>query len=112
MKVIYNKILPFGKKFAAINLFGIIFVKKGVNITPQLLNHEKIHSYQIRELLFIPFYIIYLFEWLYLLFKYKFNILNAYRNISFEREAYQNGDNLKYLNSRKAYSQWRKTTYY
>jgi hypothetical protein len=32
---------------------------------------------------------------------------NAYRNISFEREAYANQRNLDYLNSRRPYS-WRR----
>ncbi|MDG1097782.1 MAG: hypothetical protein P8O20_00205 [Bacteroidia bacterium] len=31
----------------------------------------------------------------------------AYRNISFEREAFTNESNLKYLKNRKCFAQWR-----
>lgn len=42
-----------------------------------------------KELLYIGFYIAYLFEWLFkVLFKYPFSH-KAYKDISFEREAYK-----------------------
>jgi hypothetical protein len=53
-----------------------------------------------KELAFIFFYIIYFFEWLVRLFINK----NAYRNISFEKEAYSNEKNLEYLKNRKCFS--------
>ncbi len=62
MKVIVNNYIPIGNRFGAINIFGILFVKRGTYITPELLNHELIHTHQIRELFFIPFYIIYVLE--------------------------------------------------
>jgi len=40
------------------------------------------------ELLFIGFYLWYFIEWLILLIKYR-NAHTAYRNIKFEKEAYQ-----------------------
>lgn len=76
-----------------------------------LLNHERIHVRQQLELLILPFFIIYIVEWIVLLFKYKDKNL-AYRNISFEKEAYQMANNLNYLKKRKPYvwlNYWRKS---
>lgn len=45
MKIIYNNIIPF-KGFKAINLFGVLFVRKDIK-TPMSdvdINHESIHS--------------------------------------------------------------------
>ena len=85
MKIIYNNIIPF-KGFKAINLFGVLFVRKDIK-TPMSdvdINHESIHSEQYKELLFIPFLVLYLLEWFIKLFIY-FDSNKAYRNISFER---------------------------
>ena len=59
-----------------------------------------------KELLFIPFYLIYISEWLFRLIQYR-NSDKAYRNISFEREAYGNGNDLLYLKRRSPYA-WTK----
>lgn len=64
-----------------------------------LINHEKIHLRQQLELLVIPFYIVYGIEFLIRLILYK-NWHKAYKNISFEREAYTNEFNLYYLKGR------------
>lgn len=103
MKIIYNKFLPL-KGFQAINLFGIIFVRKEIKaLNKRVLNHEYIHTKQIIELLFIGFYIWYITEWLIKWIFYKDRML-AYRNISFEREAFDNDDNLNYTKSRKRFA--------
>ena len=101
MPVIKNKILPIGKDFYAINLFGIIFAKGECSAIT--LNHEKIHTRQMLELFVIPFYLLYVIEWLVRIVKYKDKV-KAYRNISFEREAYANQNNLNYLKKRKLFS--------
>lgn len=106
MIIIRNSLLPVGKRFAAINLFGIIFIKKNVVLSPILLNHERIHSAQMMELLIIPFYLIYVIEWIYWIIRFR-NFNKAYHNISFELEAYMNAQNPNYLNSRRSYTQWR-----
>ena len=98
MKIIENKIIPF-PGYKAINLFGILFVREGAKISEQDLNHESIHTAQMKEMLYIFFYIWYIVEWVIRLFKKG----NAYRNISFEQEAYSNEDNLEYLKDRKHY---------
>lgn len=102
-KVIYNKFIPF-KGFVAINLFGILFVRKEYKsrINPIVINHEKIHTEQIKELGYIFFYILYILEWFVKLFLKG----NAYRNISFEKEAYNHESDLNYINNRKHFSQW------
>jgi hypothetical protein len=55
------------------------------------------------ELLVVPFYLVYGVEFLVRLFQYKKWHL-AYRNISFEREAYANEMYLDYLKQRKFWS--------
>ena len=93
--------MPF-KGFTAINLLGVLFVHPGEYLSRELMNHERIHSAQQREMLFVFFYIAYFVEWLLRLPMRG----NAYRNISFEREAYANQRNLDYLDSRPLYA-WR-----
>lgn len=66
----------------------------------RLINHERIHLRQQLEMLIIPFYIWYLAEYFIRLSKYRNKGL-AYRNISFEREAYTNEYNFNYLKNRK-----------
>lgn len=100
MIIIRNKFIPFGG-YKAINIFGILFVKKNANIDDVTINHEKIHTKQIIELLFIFFYIWYGIE---LLIRYIINKKTAYKNILFEKEAYFNEKDLDYLNRRKPYS--------
>lgn len=91
---------PFGGDFLAINLFCIIFTVR--DLTPVEINHERIHSAQQRELLFIPFFIWYIIEWFILYVKYK-DSLKAYYNIRFEKEAYYHEKDLNYLINRKHY---------
>jgi len=74
------------------------------------INHERIHILQQKELLILPFYLLYVFFWIINLFRYRKEENPgqvAYMNIPFEREAYQNQDNFTYLQERKRYS-WRK----
>lgn len=112
MKIIYNNIIPF-KGFACINLFGLLFVRKGIKMREIDINHEAIHTAQMKELLYIPFYIIYLIEWLIrVLFTKNHFSKKAYYYISFEREAYRNQWNLKYLEKRKHFAEWRKDNIY
>lgn len=102
MIIIRNNIIPF-KGFAAINICGILFVRNSTKVTDIMLNHERIHTKQIIECLVIPFYLIYLINYIVNLCIYK-NTNAAYRNIMFEREAYANEHNLNYNNERRWYS--------
>lgn len=98
MIIIYNSLIPF-KGFQAINLFGVVFARKEYKeLSQRTLNHEAIHTAQMREMLYIGFYIWYLIEWIVKLFRYG---RRAYENISFEREAYENQYDCTYLHKRK-----------
>ena len=99
MKIIRNKYIPF-KGFRAINLFGILFVRGSARIDDKTLRHESIHTAQMKEMLYIFFYLWYVVEWIIRLFMKG----NAYRNISFEREAYSNEKDLSYLDNRKLFA--------
>lgn len=100
MKIIINNIIPF-KGFKCINLFGILFCRKQLDKID--INHETIHTKQMQEMLYIFFYLWYIIEYLIRLITYR-NTKLAYRNISFEKEAYQNQYNLDYLSNRKHYN--------
>ena len=97
--IVYNRLLP-PRRFLAINLFGLIFVRHGRRLSDVDLNHERIHTAQMVELLVIGFYLWYLVEWGVLLLRYR-NVMRAYRNIRFEREAYENERDINYLKFRK-----------
>ena len=99
MIIVKNNIIPF-KNYVAITLWPFIFTKRTLSVVD--INHEKIHGRQQLELLIIPFYLIYIIEWIVRLFIDK----NAYRNISFEKEAYKHQNDLDYLNKRKLFAQW------
>lgn len=92
------------KGFRGLTLYPFVFLKyKSDKENTVLLNHERIHIRQQLELLIIPFFLWYGIEFLVRLVHCKDRNL-AYRNISFEREAYQNEKNLYYLKQR---SFWR-----
>lgn len=99
MKIIRNSIIPF-KGFKAINLFGLVFVRKDSNFTPLNENHERIHIAQMQEMIYVFFYLWYLIEWILRLFMKG----NAYNNISFEKEAYENQSDFTYVSNRKHFS--------
>ena len=99
-KVIIMKRLPLGEKFLAITLCGLIFSVRP--LSRRELNHELIHVVQQRELLYLPFFIWYVLEWLVLLCKYR-DSEKAYLNIRFEQEAYRHDADLSYLSHRKHY---------
>ncbi len=86
MKIIYNKYLPL-KGFMAINLFGVVFARKECCPLPaKTTTHEAIHTAQMRELLYLVFYVWYGVEWVVRLIQYR-DTIAAYYNIPFEREA-------------------------
>lgn len=103
MKVIYSTFLPF-KGFTAINLCGIIVVRKEcLPLTRRILNHEAIHTHQIKELIFVGFYVWYFTEWLLRLIYYC-NFKKAYKTICFEQEAFAHDTDLAYLVNRKKFA--------
>ena len=99
MIIITTKLVSL-KKIDAINLFGVLIVPKGLKINRQTVIHEAIHTAQMKEMLYIFFYLWYFFEWLIRLFCKG----NAYRNISLEKEAYEHDHDRSYLKNRKHYN--------
>lgn len=99
MKIYRNRFLPL-RGFTAINLFGLMLVRPRVHVSARLVNHESIHTAQMRELGYILFYVLYVVEWLLRLPLRG----NAYRGISFEREAYAHEHNPTYLSQRHHYA--------
>ena len=88
------------KGYRGLTVFPFVFVKYRCDKENLVfLNHEQIHLRQQLELLIIPFFIWYFLEFFLRLIQYK-NLDLAYRNISFEREAYANEKDLGYLKSR------------
>lgn len=88
------------KGYRGLATFPFVFVKYRVDKENLVfVNHEKIHLRQQLELLVFPFFIWYFIEYLVRLVQYKKADL-AYKNISFEREAYANEFNLEYLRNR------------
>ncbi len=99
-KIIRCRLIPKGY---CVNIFGTVWARDISWIDRYVVNHERIHTAQQRELLFLPFYVIYFIEWLFRLVQYR-SVHRAYLNISFEREAYTHGRDLTYLSRRRPYS--------
>ena len=95
----------FRKNFVGMAIFPFILLRnKEDKENLNLVHHERIHIIQQIEMLLIPFFLWYFTEYIFRLFQYQFNTHQAYRNISFEREAYANEKDLNYLKKRKFYS--------
>ena len=96
--IVTKYLIPKGYRGFAV--FPFVFVKYSLDIdNPVFINHERIHLRQQLELLIIPFFIFYFLEFLLRLIQYR-NMDLAYRNISFEREAYAKEKDLDYLKQR------------
>ncbi|SDI39631.1 hypothetical protein [Winogradskyella thalassocola] len=92
------------KGYLGVTLFPFMFLKtEDLKRNAVLINHERIHLKQQLELFVLPFYVLYTIEFLCRLIQYKKWDL-AYRNISFEREAYRHEKDLDYLKSRPLFS--------
>ena len=102
IKTRFVRILTFG--FAnGICLYPFVLIGKEIELTHRLITHEKIHLRQQLETLVLPFYIFYFLEFLFRLLQYR-SFSKAYRNISFEREAYYFESHVDYLEIRRPYT--------
>lgn len=121
MKIIYNSIIPF-KGFAYINICGILFGRNEckMRLTKRDINHESIHTEQMKEMLYIFFYIWYLIEWMIKIpcswfYKQPKNHRAiskvAYRSISFEQEAFYNQYDYEYLEGKRKRYNWLKRVF-
>ena len=104
MRVIYNRLIPF-RWLQMHQSVRCPFVREGCVTTQTDYNHEAIHTAQMKELLYLPFYILYVVEWIWRLFRLQDRNSSPTRVISHEREAYANQGNPDYLNNRKPYNQ-------
>lgn len=97
--------VPFIRGYLAMALYPFILINKrsGDRYNNISDNHERIHFSQQLELLLVGFYLIYLIEFLIRLVQYR-DWHSAYRNISFEREAYSNQYDLLYTVNRGHFS--------
>ena len=131
MKIIRNKYENIQKQAHPFQGFkggfcGILFVRGNAKIDDVTMNHESVHSKAMDRmwsgcidspssliliglwwlwliLSVFAFYILYGIEWFIKLFIYR-NSHKAYKNTSFEREAYSNEDDVIYLESRKRFA--------
>ncbi len=90
---------------AAITLFPFIFIRKGQD-SERIVRHETIHYHQYLETAVIGFLVLYLFDWLKALLKYR-DTNRAYLQIRFEQEAYAHEENETYLAEREPFA-WRR----
>ena len=89
-------------RVGGITLFPFIIVRPYTR--KSTINHESIHIAQYSELLVIGFLLIYLWDWIHGLIKYR-NFKVAYEHIRFEQEAYKYTKSYTYL-SRRQRSHW------
>lgn len=99
MILVSKYLVPNG--YLGLTIYPFVFLKrKNLKEDVFLLNHETIHLKQQLELMIIPFFVWYIVEYVFRLIQYRNQFL-AYKNISFEREAYANDSNLNYIKTRK-----------
>lgn len=100
MFVIVNKYLLV-KRFDGVVMWPFIVLKrKELKNNAVFMNHERIHLKQQMEMLVLLFYLWYFIEYFIRMLRAE-NSFEAYKNISFEREAYSNEDDLDYIKTRK-----------
>ena len=105
-KVIQTRLIPRNWNFVAITLFGLVFTADRRRVDSRVRNHELIHRQQQLEWLYIPFFILYVGEWIWHLLRLR-DSDKAYRAISFEREAYSHENDSDYLKHRRHYANYR-----
>lgn len=103
MKIIRVKTKLFPQGYKAITIGPFVITKPNTVLDPIDLQHENIHWTQEKEMLIIPFFLWYVIEFFIRLIIYR-NWNKAYKNISFEQEAYNNQEDSEYIKNRKHYN--------
>ncbi|WP_333695131.1 hypothetical protein [Flavobacterium sp.] len=97
--IVFKYLIP--KGYRGFTFYPFVFLKYPSDINDAvLLNHEKIHLRQQKELLLVFFLLWYFLEFVFRFIQHQ-NINKAYHALSFEKEAYQNEKDLMYLKGRK-----------
>jgi len=92
------------KGYSGLTIYPFVFLKHRSSKTDDvLINHERIHLKQQLEMLILPFYVLYVLEFMFRYIQYG-SWYAAYINISFEKESYFNEANLSYIEVRKPWS--------
>jgi hypothetical protein len=100
--IIYN--CKFLKGAEGLTLWPFIFLKQSKeHVGSVTIHHEKIHLRQQAELFILPFYVLYLLDFLFGLIKYR-SVMISYLNIIFEKEAYENMNDTGYLHTRRLFA--------
>lgn len=81
----------------------IIFRDKEARNNIRTNAHEMVHFFQQLEMLFVLMWILYILFYVVARISGK-NHRDAYRSIPFEREAYENEENIQYVITRKSYA--------
>lgn len=102
-----SKIPVWLSKIAPIDInaitLGPIVLSRGV-LSERVKRHETIHFMQYKELFFVGFLLVYLYDYLYAaLVKKKGFSRESYLSIRFEQEAYDNDHDIDYLKRRKKF---------
>ena len=102
--VLYNRLLPVGD-YHGMNLLGIILAQqRWGRMLPYELKHERIHFVQQLETGFLLFFLWYAVEFLVRLCLSRGRWMEAYRSISFEREAFAYERDFQYLRHRHPFA--------
>ena len=106
MKIYYEHWLPELFKTGEVTLwpFFIVFKYKKENVSNRLLVHAYIHVAQQKEMLVVFFLLWYGIEWFIRFLTNGFDATEAYLDLKFEREAYNNWEDVEYLEERKHYA--------
>lgn len=98
MILVSRYIVPRG--YLGITIFPFVFVKhENLKLDEALINHERIHLRQQLEFLILPFFMWYIVEFFIRYIQFR-NWSLAYKNISFEREAYKEECSKDFLKKR------------
>jgi hypothetical protein len=87
IKVIENSALPKLLGVGGITIYPLILLAQ--KASPEIVAHEMVHISQVERVGWLSFYTSYCLEFLALLIQHK-DWYRAYRNISYEKEAYDN----------------------
>lgn len=106
-----SKIPVWLSKFAPINIWAItlgpVVICRGT-LSKKTKRHETIHYLQYKELWFIGFLLIYLWDFLFsAIFRGKGFSRSSYLSIRFEQEAWNNDEDIEYLEKREKFA-WKK----